>query len=162
MFIDISQVLKGEGEFKKFSEVLSFDDFKFFSNEVKFASDVKVFGVFKNLGDVIFLEGKAKTTLKCECGRCLKEFDLDFEFDFDQKFSKKPNAEDVLLFEGNEISIDDTVIQALCMDLPISFLCNDDCKGLCHKCGKNLNEGTCDCEDDDIDPRMAVLKNFLK
>lgn len=162
MFIDISQVLKGEGEFKKFDEIISFDNFQFFSNEVKFASDVKVDGVFKNLGDVIFLEGKAQTTLKCECGRCLKEFDLDFEFDFDQKFSKNPNADDVLLFEGNEISIDDTVIQALCMELPISFICKDDCEGLCHKCGKNLNEGTCDCEDDDIDPRMAVLKNFLK
>ena len=48
------------------------------------------------------------------------------------------------------------------MELPISFICKDDCEGLCHKCGKNLNEGTCDCEDDDIDPRMAVLKNFLK
>ena len=162
MFIDISQVLKGEGKFKKFSETLAFDDFQFFSNDVKFASDIKVDGVFKNLGDVIFFEGKASTVLNCECGKCLKEFSKDFEFSFDQKFSKNPNSDDVCAFEGNEIFIDDVIIQALCMDLPISFVCADDCKGLCHKCGKNLNEGECDCEDDDIDPRMAVLKNFLK
>lgn len=162
MVIDISQVLKGEGEFKEFEGKLPLDDFSFFGNEVKFASDVKVVGVFKNLGDVIFLEGEAKTSLHTECGKCLKAFDLDFEFAFDQKFSKNPQSDEIAEFSGNEISIDDSVIQALCMNLPISFVCDEDCKGLCPKCGKNLNEGECNCENDDIDPRMAVLKNFLK
>ncbi|MBE7052990.1 MAG: DUF177 domain-containing protein [Ruminococcaceae bacterium] len=162
MFIDISHVLKGEGEFKEFEENLTLSDFSFFSNDIKFASDVKVCGVFKNLGSVIFLEGKASAVLCAQCGKCLKEFNLDFDFAFDQKFSKNPQSDDVVLFGGNEISIDDTIVDALCMNLPISFVCKDDCKGLCHKCGKNLNDETCDCEDDDIDPRMAVLKNFLK
>ena len=41
------------------------------------------------------------------------------------------------------------------------FLCSEDCKGLCAVCGKNLNEGPCDCKPEP-DPRLAVLAQLLK
>ena len=48
------------------------------------------------------------------------------------------------------------------LELPFKKLCNEDCKGLCQSCGVNLNNETCSCEDLDIDPRLAGLKDFFK
>jgi uncharacterized protein len=48
------------------------------------------------------------------------------------------------------------------MEFPSRFLCSDDCKGLCQRCGKNLNEGACNCGKDEIDPRLAPLKKILE
>jgi uncharacterized protein len=42
--------------------------------------------------------------------------------------------------------------------LPMSVLCRDDCAGLCPRCGADLNEGSCDCTDDEMDPRWAALE----
>ncbi|MFD1907102.1 YceD family protein [Paenibacillus rhizoplanae] len=47
------------------------------------------------------------------------------------------------------------------LHLPDSVLCKADCLGLCQKCGQNLNEGTCSCDNTVIDPRLAALKGFF-
>ena len=47
------------------------------------------------------------------------------------------------------------------MDLPTKHLCSEDCKGMCEKCGKNLNEGDCSCENIDIDPRWSTLLDIM-
>jgi uncharacterized protein len=44
--------------------------------------------------------------------------------------------------------------------MPMGILCRPDCAGLCPQCGQNLNEGTCDCAKDDIDPRFEVLRRL--
>jgi uncharacterized protein len=41
-------------------------------------------------------------------------------------------------------------------------LCRPDCRGLCIECGKNLNEGPCDCVVESIDSRLAELKELLR
>ena len=47
------------------------------------------------------------------------------------------------------------------VDLPTKVLCSEDCKGICRVCGHNLNEGTCDCEDTGLDPRMSVVRRSV-
>ena len=51
--------------------------------------------------------------------------------------------------------------EILLLDFPTRVLCSEDCKGLCHKCGKDLNEGDCGCDHREIDPRFAVLQQLL-
>jgi len=53
------------------------------------------------------------------------------------------------------------VYSEVILDLPSKHLCKDDCKGICFKCGKNLNEGECDCETREVDPRLAKLMELL-
>ena len=55
----------------------------------------------------------------------------------------------VIILGGNE-----------CMERQYKDLCKEDCKGLCPKCGCDLNEKECSCTTKEIDPRWAVLKNF--
>ena len=79
-------------------------------------------------------------------------------------FSNTVSDEDSLFLPivSNTVDLRSAVEDNFCTSLPIRFLCSQDCKGLCHVCGKNLNDGACDCENEEIDPRLAVLKSFLK
>ena len=52
----------------------------------------------------------------------------------------------------------DVVIAAL----PIRNLCRPDCKGLCPKCGADLNQADCGCDREVVDPRLAALKDWMK
>ena len=61
----------------------------------------------------------------------------------------------------NTEDIDEQLKEELEMAFPIRFLCKDDCRGLCQRCGKNLNEGECGCNTKEIDPRLAPLKDLL-
>ena len=59
------------------------------------------------------------------------------------------------------MELDEPVGELLFLELPSRDLCSEDCRGFCPKCGKDLNEGNCDCDTKEIDPRLAVLKKFL-
>ena len=57
--------------------------------------------------------------------------------------------------------LDEILTTAFVLNMDSKLLCKPDCKGLCFRCGKNLNEGDCDCRPE-TDPRLAVLGQLLK
>mgnify|MGYP003310292303 CR=1 FL=1 len=71
------------------------------------------------------------------------------------------DEEEFLLMTDSAIDIEDVVRSALILELPSRYLCREDCKGLCSKCGKDLNTGSCSCDTKDRDPRWDVLKDFF-
>ena len=58
------------------------------------------------------------------------------------------------------LNLDELVEEDVNLALPTKYLCNDECKGLCPMCGRNLNEGQCDCKAP-VDPRMEALLKLL-
>ncbi len=64
------------------------------------------------------------------------------------------------LFDGKVIDLAPILREQLLLALPMNALCREDCRGLCMKCGQNLNESQCGCDTRFVDPRFAVLKNF--
>ena len=60
------------------------------------------------------------------------------------------------------VLMDEIVYKNIYMNLPSKKLCKNDCKGLCPKCGKNLNEGDCGCDTREADPRFDALDKFFK
>ena len=62
---------------------------------------------------------------------------------------------------GNELDVDEPLCEELLLGFPSRLLCSEDCEGLCPKCGKPKREGDCGCVLKEIDPRLAVLKNFF-
>jgi uncharacterized protein len=58
------------------------------------------------------------------------------------------------------IDISKDVRDYMILSTPMKRLCKEDCKGLCAKCGVDLNEKECDCNDDEIDERWKVLKEL--
>ena len=68
--------------------------------------------------------------------------------------------DDILLLEGTQLDLDDAVSTAFVLAMDTKNLCSDDCKGLCAKCGADLNLGPCGCRPE-VDPRLAALAQLL-
>ena len=63
---------------------------------------------------------------------------------------------------GYNLDVDRLVGNELTLNLPMKVLCREDCKGICNRCGTNLNYGTCDCDTRSLDPRMSVIQDIFK
>jgi uncharacterized metal-binding protein YceD (DUF177 family) len=68
----------------------------------------------------------------------------------------------VRVVEGDTVELDDIMVPELIMDMEMAVVCDEDCKGLCPKCGKDLNEGECGCNRKEVDPRLACLAALLE
>ena len=112
--------------------------------------------VISNTGKGILVHGKLKMSLHTQCARCLEDARLPLEVDVSSYYVLKPeDAEDdeqdvKVLPVDRTIELLDDIEAAVMMELPVKPLCSTDCKGLCPKCGANLNERECDCEDDEL------------
>ncbi len=162
MKINVSDILASDGLAENVNAEIAADCIEFNGNTLHFVKPVSVCGTAKNVGGDVEVFLSAATRFETVCARCLKNFSVDFSYDINETFVKNSAHDDVFRITDNEIDLKDVVLQHLYMNLPISFICKDDCKGLCQKCGQNLNEGECSCGSDDIDPRMAALLKFKK
>ena len=101
--------------------------------------------------------------IETECARGLEticEY-IGFEKTYGLTESRvSDDSEDYISTVGAELDIMECARSLFILNFPTRFLCDEDCKGLCGSCGKNLNKGECDCNKKEIDPRLAVLKNL--
>lgn len=133
------------------------------SDEVAYLENVEVSGKLVCLGGEYLAEGKITVLKRFACDRCLKEVEKSFSLAFKEKFSplnEHNEDEDATFFAGDKIDLTDAVRDNILTGEPIGHLCKDDCKGLCKICGKDLNEGECNCDRFVPDPRFSVLENY--
>ena len=74
---------------------------------------------------------------------------------------ERQESDTIILVADMQLEVDELVYSEVILDLPSKHLCKEDCKGLCMKCGKNLNEGECGCELSEPDPRFEKLRELL-
>jgi len=119
-------------------------------------------GRVRNVAGVLRLEGKLTAEMTCVCDRCGADFDSIKETQLDATIVEEDTGVNPELFilEGDEIDLDEVLSTCFILDMETKFLCDEDCKGLCSTCGKNLNLGPCGCRKQ-IDPRFAVLEQLL-
>ena len=91
-----------------------------------------------------FLEGDAKMTLVGECTRCLSSAENTYTFSFEENVDR--DVEFSYPLKNDTIELDKIIDDLILTNMPVTFLCKEDCKGLCTRCGANLNEGACKCE----------------
>lgn len=106
---------------------------------------------------------KMQAFVAAECARCLKDTLTPLVVDFSElyAFSKKTVSENGLLLpENGYILLEPLLREYMLLELPISPLCQPDCRGLCPVCGLNLNESTCEHGEQAVDERLAVLKSL--
>lgn len=118
-----------------------------------------------------FLELKAlvKTTVVGKCDRCLAQVVIPVERSITEQLLYANDAsrishlgfgeleEKYFVYGNDTLDLADMIRESILADLPQKVLCQDDCRGLCPKCGQNLNHKQCDCQIREIDPRLAIL-----
>lgn len=125
-------------------------------------------------GDRVLIDGRIEFRASLICSRCLKEFPYPLDIDFEEEFVPSPEVSesgeheltgedlDLGFYSNDEIDIDDVIREQLLLAIPMKPVCRSDCAGICPKCGKDLNEGACDCRTEEVDPRLNALKEIKK
>ncbi len=161
MICDVSTVVNTEGASINFSDGIEIADF---SPDVEVLR-AKLNGKITCSGGVLVLEANLDAKIKTTCARCLKELELPVSVDFSETLVQAgqedgKDLDSVIIFEGTEVDVGELAENNLLLNISSKYLCSEDCRGLCPKCGKDLNEGDCNCDFDEIDPRWEKLKNF--
>ncbi len=133
---------------------------KLFINE-----PITLTGDFMRVGSEIMFSGRLKTITTTLCSRCLEEVTTDVEFEIGELITGTGDESDydfIDLLIDEEVDLDAFIERLFILKQPTVNLCREDCNGLCPTCGTNLNDGSCGCDNDDIDLRMLKLKELLK
>ncbi|MFN3475993.1 MAG: YceD family protein [Candidatus Methylomirabilales bacterium] len=128
---------------------------------------------FERRGEGVMASGVFSTIVGLTCSRCSEPFALPVHDEF-QVFFVRPSPLreeevelsreelDVEFLVEDRIDILNLIRQNILLDLPVQPLCREECRGLCSKCGANLNEGLCGCQKGRIDPRVEPLRKLLE
>ena len=108
-------------------------------------------------------EGKIECEIATYCSRCGVDVNLKLTIPFSEEFSTDENDDDCYALNGSQIELDQMIIDLILTNFPARVLCKKDCLGRCDRCGKNLNEGKCDCDselelDDPANPFNELKK----
>ena len=114
----------------------------------------------------VLVQGTVKSVVAHECRRCLEPVAVPLAEELSMFFQagvpeEQAEAEEVYaLPERGDLDLAPAVREQVALAVPQFALCRDDCRGLCPKCGRNLNEGDCDCVTEEVDDRWAALRRI--
>lgn len=91
-----------------------------------------------------YLEGEVNFSIEGECTRCLTQTKKDYLLEFSEGVDE--NNLDGYSVKNDTIDLTKIVDDLIMINSPITFLCKEDCKGICLGCGVNLNQGQCKCK----------------
>ena len=161
--LKVTNALKNPGQEYPFTADAVLEEMDVLGDPVRFV-DIAAKGVYVGMGETVSLEAEVTATVVSRCARCLTEVVLPITAEMHAEFAHEPDPEDPdqYCFEASTLELTDAIRDALVLELPLRFLCSEDCKGLCSKCGTNLNTGTCTCQegDDDTNP-FAALRSMI-
>ena len=165
MLLGLSKIIDSPGASVPFSVSVDLSDLRY-GVSCPVSEPVVAQGVVRNTAGVLLMKGNVTTTIHGICDRCAAEFDRFIDFPIDvvlvTELSNEENEDEwVFPLEGDSADLDDIVRTVFVLNLDSKLLCKDDCKGLCHRCGKNLNDGPCGCRKEP-DPRFAALRQLLE
>ncbi|SKC87144.1 YceD family protein [Maledivibacter halophilus] len=163
MNINISKLITEKIEYVDINFDFILDDSEFLKdyNIVK-SSPIRVLGKIYKESDSIFIDASFSGKAVFQCSRCLKEFKSNISDNIEFYIPISENkVEDDSYINGHLLNLKMVIEEALAFSLPMKVLCSEECKGLCPNCGQNLNIDECNCDIDDIDPRLEKLKHFF-
>ena len=129
-----------------------------------FPEPARLCGFVRDEAGAVSFEGEIIADAHVSCARC--NAPVVYEKRVEVRFllaSALPDedSDDVFVIEGDEVDPAEVLVPELILSMEMAVLCRETCRGLCPKCGKNLNDGDCGCDRTSIDPRWAVLQTLL-
>lgn len=145
---------------------LASDDELWKDTDLVWARDVEatVRASYAGTGEVV-ARGKVAGTLVQECRRCLERVDTEFEEELTMVFVDDADEDEdggayALEPVGETLDLSSAVREEIVLAVNPFVVCKPECRGLCPQCGQNLNEGSCDCTQEESDPRWAALREL--
>ncbi len=91
-----------------------------------------------------YLDGEVVFSVKGECTRCLKDTEKEYALNFQE--GVESNNPDGYPVKNDTVDLRPIVDDLIAINSPVTFLCSEDCKGICTGCGVNLNDDKCKCK----------------
>lgn len=173
MQINISELLSNDGASRDYLVTVDMTAFKSSAGDYRIV-EAKPFNLtITNIGKrKLQMAGEGTISLNIPCDRCLEDVKTDISFSIDRcldlseaesdKESDRIEVDEEVTITDNTIDIDELISMEILINMPDKTLCKEDCKGLCIKCGTNLNLGECECDRTILDPRMSVIQDIFK
>lgn len=163
MKIDLTNLFNGNEKQVSIDYTVDMSDL-IYSTYTPIKDGVNVKGRLFMKADVVFLDIVISFVFIGFCDRCAEELTKNISFSVKkvvvEKLQNENDDDDYIVVSNRVLDLDELVNEEVALNLPSKILCSDDCKGLCPKCGANLNISKCDCKSD-VDPRMAALLQLL-
>ena len=164
MLLGLSKLIDALGSSLDFETSLDLSDLDF-GGCCPAKQPVVARGTVKNTAGVLQMRGEVRTRLFGVCARCARDFERDTVFPLEavlvtELASEENEDEWVFRLMDDCADLDDIVTTTFVLNMDTKLLCSPDCKGLCCRCGANLNDGPCQCQPEP-DARFAVLQQLL-
>lgn len=171
MRLKLLEIFNKKGDTISYEEMISFPNLVEEIPELVDLNAVEVEAFANYIAAVYNVRAKMRTEATLKCTRCLEHFPYPIEDSFNETFVERKdlhhidadeNDSGLNIVDGEEIDFNQYVMEHVNMAIPFVALCREDCRGLCYECGINLNESSCECKRERIDPRLAGLANLFK
>ncbi len=163
MLLELRQLFDNESEHIKLNCDVDLSAVELWGR-TPFSSPVHVTGEIANRAGVVVLDYTATFTIEADCDRCLEHFIRAQQEKYSHVLVRALSGEDrddFVVVPDARLELSDLVASDVILTLPVKLLCSEDCKGLCQRCGANLNQSQCSCPTTEIDPRLAALRQLL-
>ena len=148
MILQLKRLFERAGDQKDIGSEIPLEELGEFVGCGSFVTPISLSGKVQNIAGMVSLDYSAEVTVRRQCDRCLDEFDREYRFGFSHILSRDESSlnDESVFCPGGVLNMNELVISDLLVELPTKAVCRDDCKGLCPRCGKNLNHGSCGCD----------------
>ena len=163
MILDLKRIFATDGSVLKIEHTLDMSDVDFMGN-YPLNKPIKINGSVFNKASVVYLNLNIEYTFNSPCDRCGVDTEHNHTVIVDKLLAtaiERQESDTIITVPDMKLDVDEFVYSEVILDLPSKHLCKPDCKGICYKCGKNLNEGECSCSDKEVDPRVSKLMELL-
>ena len=157
--VDVSGALKNPGARFAFTEELAFEPCEVMGEELRFRDAVLEGNLF-GAEETVSIDARLKVTVLAHCARCLESVEEPMDVQVKADFSRTPD-EDSYPIMGHLIDAGEAAFHVLLTQLPMRFLCSEDCLGLCPVCGQNRNKSLCTCLEGAVRPNPFSALNVL-
>ena len=180
MQINLTEVLSSGQKAKEWTVPLELDTFVSVLGSFPISKKSPLHLTVTNLSrDRLQITGEAEIWIVIPCDRCLSDVETYFLIHIDRELEVRPADEekngcqesldpseeeeegDIEVIFGYQMDADELVCREIFVNWPMKTLCRKDCKGICKKCGANLNHGSCSCDTVELDPRMAAIRDIF-
>lgn len=163
MIIDLKPLFRGDTDSMPLDISFDFSDEKI-GGVQPFVKPVKLCGNVVNRADVVSFDAVITAEYFAPCDRCGQDFGQICSVPLERTVVCEVHNDDndeYIIAPDMKLDLHELTLSELILNLPMKHLCKDECKGICQKCGANLNDGDCDCDHREIDPRLSALYELL-